>query len=165
MNDYASLPPLPPGTPKRVRLSLAAIQFLQYHSRLDGLMSFAGVWWGFWTLLFPNFWYGWPVTAQLSRMTAGHPELISWALLIAGAVSYACVHLGWMRVRVLCSLIAFVSWCMLTMAFAVVRPIFSPAVACYSLFAIAKLFSYVNQVISVEEQKNFASSKAGHGHD
>lgn len=151
MNDYMSIPPLPAGTPKRVRMSLVAIQFLQYHNRLDGLMSFAGIWWGFWTIMFPNFWYGWPVTIQLSRMTGGNPALISWILLLSGACSYACKRYGWPRVRIACSLMAFVCWCMLTTAFAVVKPIFSPAVACYSLFAIAKLLSYVNNVIRIEE--------------
>lgn len=149
--ELSDLPPLPPGTPKRIRLSLAAIQYLQYHNRLDGLMSFACVWWGVWTLLFPNFWYGWPVTQQLSRMTVGHPTLISWALAISGVVSYACTRYHWPRLRVVCSLFAFVCWSMLTTAFAVVKPIFSPAVACYSLFAIAMLLSYVNHVIRIEE--------------
>lgn len=146
-----AIPPLPPGTPKRVRLSLAAIQFLQYHNRLDGLMSFAGIWWGFWTIVFPGFWYGWPVTQQLTRMTAGHPTLISWALLVAGLLSYVCKRHNWANIRKVSSLIAFVAWSMLTVAFGVVKPIFSPAVACYSLFAIAMLLSYVNHVIRIDE--------------
>lgn len=151
MKDYMAIPPLPSGTPKRIRLSLAAIQFLQYHNRLDGMMSFAGIWWGFWTLLFPNFWYGWPVTQQLSRMTGGHPGLLSWALLVAGLLSYAAKRFQWPNTRTASSLVAFVCWSMLTVAFGVVKPIFSPAVACYSLFAIAMLLSYVNHVIRIDE--------------
>lgn len=149
--DLRDIPVLPPGTSKRDRASLVAVQFLLYHNRLDGLMSFAGIWWGFWTIMFPNFWYGWPVTQQLARMTAGFPQAISWALLLSGLLTYWCKRAGWYRLRILCSLLGFVCWCMLTTAFAVVKPIFSPAVACYSLFAIAKLLSYVNHVTRIEE--------------
>lgn len=151
MTDYLHIPPLPPGTPRRVRMSLTLIQFLQYHNRLDGLMSFAGIWWGVWTLLFPNFWYGWPVTQQLARMTGGFPSIISWVLLLCGLISYAAKRAGWARIRVGCSLLAFVCWCMLTTVFAVMKPIFSPAAACYSLFAVAELLAYVNHVIRIDE--------------
>jgi hypothetical protein len=151
MIDYANIPPLPADTPRVQRVSLATIQFLQHVNKLDGLMDFVGIWWGLWTLAFPNFWYGWPVTHQLARMTVGHPTLISWTVLATGILCYACKRMHWPNVRISSSLVAFVCWCMLTTAFIVVRPIFSPGFACYSLFAILKLLSYVNHVIRIDE--------------
>ncbi|MEO6657918.1 MAG: hypothetical protein ABIM73_06555 [Arenimonas sp.] len=149
-NDIKQILPLPPNTPKRIRISLLFVQFLQHHNRLDGLMSFAAIWWASWTLAFPGFWYNWPVTEAINYQTFGNPSIISWALMFSGAVGYAGRFIKSEQFRSLGSLVGFVCWGVLTVSFLMVRPIFSPAVACYSLFAIAKLFSYVNNVIGID---------------
>jgi hypothetical protein len=152
-DDLRRLPPLPPGTPRRVRLSLAAIKFLQYHNRADVSMSFVAIWWGMMTLLMPQFWYGWPIAHQLDLMTGGFPMGISWALLTSGLGEYLCKKYKYKKLLTLFSLLGFVCWCLLTTAFLFVRPVFSPAIACYSAFAISKLASYVNHSIGIEDVK------------
>jgi hypothetical protein len=141
---------MPPGAPRRYRLSVAVVGFLQYHNRLDGLMSFVAVWWGLWTLAFPHFWNDWPITAELARRCYGHPEVLSWALLLSGALGYLAKLREWTAVRTACSLVGFCSWSMLTLVFLSVDPIFSPGVACYSAMAIAKLIAYVNHSAGID---------------
>lgn len=144
------VPTLPPGTPIRIRLSVAIVSFLQYHNRLDGLMSFAAVWWALWTLIFPGFWNDWPITAELARRCYGHPELLSWTLLLSGSIGYFAKLQGWRFVRGITSLAAFFCWSTLTLVFLAVEPIFSPGVACYSFLAIAKLIAYVNHSAGID---------------
>jgi hypothetical protein len=133
---------LPPGTPLKYRISVFLVNFLQYHNRLDGLMSFVAIWWALWTLLLPDFWHDWPVTAELSRRTYGHPYLLSWILLASGSVGY--------MLRTILTIAAFCCWGVLTLVFLSVEPVFSPGVACYSAFAIAKLMAYVNHVTGID---------------
>lgn len=135
--------------PPKYRVSIALIKFLQYHNRLEGLMCFVCVWWASWTILFPGFWYNWPVTASIAAKTFGHPVLLSYTLLTVGSLGYLAKREDWQFLRTLTSLIAFICWGFLTIGFALLEPMFSPAVACYSAFAIAELMGYVNHVSGI----------------
>lgn len=145
---------LPPGAPATLRLRLYVMRFLAHHNRLDGYMAFVAVYWGAWTLLFPRFWGDWPVTAELSKWTGGQPSVVSWTLLLAGLGSYLARRRNWHALRAVCALLAFSNWAMLSLIFLSVDPIFSPGAACYSAFAIAKLISYVNFVIRVDQERD-----------
>lgn len=150
MNDpkvsdtFRAMPPLPPSTPKRVRLSVMLIRFLMFHSRIGGLMAFVSVWWAAWTITFNDFWADWPVTHQITVQTWGYPMVISYTLLIGGMLGYLSKVKNWNALRSLCLLSQFACWCVLTLVFLDVEPVFSPGVACYSAFALATLLAYVN---------------------
>lgn len=145
---------LPPGAPRRLRVGLVLLRFLAHHNRLDGYMAFVAVVWGSLTLMFPGFWQGWTVTAELNRWTGNNPWLLSVSLLIAGIGSYVSRHyrIDWLRSA--CALLAFSSWMMLVIIFLSVDPIFTPGVACYSLFAFAKAISYISFVINLDQRNN-----------
>lgn len=143
---------LPDNAPMRFRVSLFLVKFLAHHNRLDGLMAGLGIWWGVWTLIFPDFWGAWPVTHRLTVLTGGHPSLISWTLLISGITSYVSRHYRWTYLRSTSVLAAFSCWSTLTLVFITVEPIFSPGVAMYSAAAIAKLMSYVNFQIGIDQR-------------
>lgn len=151
-DTFRALPPLPPGSPKRLRISVMLIQFLLFHSRLDGLMSFVAVWWGGWTLALSEFWVDWPVTRQITALTWGYPNAISWALLLAGVLGYISKHRKWHRLRSICFLTEFASWGVLSLVFFTIHPPFSPGVACYSAFALATLLAYVNFRMDLEHR-------------
>ncbi len=145
-----AMPSLPPGTPWITRLSYHAIRLLAFHNRLDGLMSFVGVWWASWTLIFHDFWEAWPVTAQVTAFTGGHPNILAYGLLLSSLFGYLgkLRHINWMRT--VAFLGAFACWATLTVVFLTVKPVFSPGVACYSAFALAKLLAYVNFQIGID---------------
>lgn len=151
--EHLALPPLPPEIPARVRVSLFLVSFLSHHNRLDGMMAFVGIWWGLWTLIFPEFWGSWPVTAELSRRMHGYPSSLSWILLLSGIINYASRRWGWIILRSCADLAAFTCWGLLTLVFLTVAPVFSPAVASYSAFAIAKLMAYINFQIGIDQRK------------
>lgn len=162
MNEVINISVIPRDTPKRMRVSLFLIQVIIFHNRVDGIMSFVGIWWGAWTIIFPHFWYSWPVTHAVDMQTFGHPEAISWTLLITGIAGYIGKRLQWRAIRTLSSLFGFLSWCVLTVAFLSVRPIFSPAVACYSAFAIAKLVAYLNSGLGLDKVSITMPCKGDH---
>jgi hypothetical protein len=147
------LPPLPPGAPLSGRLSYSLLKFLWFHSRLEGLMSFVCVWWGLWTIVFSDFWGDWPVTVVISLWSGGHPMLISWVLLVAGAIGYVAKMFKWNHIRSVCFLASFASWAFLSVLFIEVRPVFSPGVACYTAFCLATLIAYVNFKVEVAQEK------------
>lgn len=140
--------PLPPGTPRRVRMALILIRFLAFHNRLDGIMCFIAIWWALWVLAVPPQWG--PILPALHTMTDGNPELIAWVLMLTGISGYLTRIRGWERTRSVTSLIGFTSWGVLTVAHATAAPMYSPAVACYSIFAIAKLIAYVGHQVGLD---------------
>jgi hypothetical protein len=147
----ASLPPLPPGTPMRQRISLLLVQFLVEHRGIENLMCFFAVWWGTWTLLFPDFWGAWAPTVALAEQTGGHPEILSIALFVNGVIGYAAGKFQWnMRARAVPSLIRFMCWAFMAKVFIFMEPIATPGVACYSAFALAELMAYVNHVVGFD---------------
>ena len=148
--NLRAMPPLPPDAPKLSKVSYALVKFLVFHNRLHGLMSFVAIWWAIWTLMFNEFWLGWQVTSELAAQTYGNPRIISFALLLSGVMGYVSMFWEWKIVRAFCDLLGFASWCTLTLVFLLVDPVFSPGVACYSAFAMAKLISYVTFQIGLD---------------
>ncbi len=148
----AGVPPLPPRIPARFRVSLFLVKFLEYHNRLNGAMAFLCVWWGAWTLVFPDFWGEWPATVGLGIRTLGHPQILSWTLFVSGWLNYLGQRFRWATVRSVASLASFAAWCTLTQVFLTVSPIASPAVAVYSAAAIAELMAYVNFKIGIDQR-------------
>ncbi len=163
-DSFRAMPPLPPNTPKRLKLSITLIKFLLFHSRLDGLLSFVAVWWAAWTILFNDFWKDWPVTYQITVQTWGHPMIISYTLLIAGSLGYFSKLMSWNWLRAVCFLSEFSAWGVLTLVFLTVRPVFSPGVACYSAFAIATLLAYVNFKMDLEHRAELAREDSSYVH-
>lgn len=138
--------------PKRVRASVYVLRFLIHHNRLDGIMAMVGIWWGICTLVWPEFWSTWPATKELAYRTGGFPEITSWTVLVSGVGSYVARYYSWHAVRSIFALAAFSTWVMLAVVSWSVEPLFAPGFACYSLFAFAKLMSYVNFVIQVDQR-------------
>lgn len=152
---------LPPDAPLRDRLRHTFYRFMTHHNRLDGIMASVAIWWAAWTIIFPDFWRDWPVTAVLNHRTGGHPWMVSWVLLISGIGSYwsrsrqkkRSPHPRlWHFVRTFSALLAFGSWGTLALIFMTVTPIYSPGAAVYSWLAIAKLFSYTNYVLRIDAE-------------
>lgn len=163
-STFRAMPPLPPDASKGTKLSVMLIQFLLFHSRLDGLMSFTAIWWGGWTLLLSDFWKDWPVTYQITDMTWGHPNMLSYALAGAGLLGYLSKMKGWHSLRSCCFLVEFASWGVLTLVFFTIQPPFSPGVACYSSFALATLLAYVNFRMDLEHSAGFVEEADTHVH-
>lgn len=141
----------PPGTPKRIRLSLVLLRFLTFHNRLDGLIAFFAVWWGAWTLVFDDFWMKWPVAKILEFRMWGYPETLGWCLLVSGILGYFGKVYGLTWLRTMCFLTMFACWGVLTLAFYTLEPMFSPGVACYSALAISTLISYISFQVGLEK--------------
>lgn len=140
--------PLPPGTSLRLRMAMKLMRFLAFHNRLDGIMCFVAIWWSLWVLLVPPQWG--PILPALHTLTGGEPQLVAWVLLSTGISGYVTRIQGWERARSVTSLIGFTSWGVLSVAHGIAEPIYSPAVACYSVFAIAKLIAYVGHQVGLD---------------
>lgn len=158
---------LPPNAPFRDRAQQTLLRFLLHHNRLDGIMAFMSVNWALWTLTFPAFWKDWPVTALLGQWTGGHHWLVSWTLLFSGAGSYVSRAMQkrkgydlqrWHLLRCVAALAGFSSWCMLACLFLTVKPIFSPGVAVYTAFAIAKLLSFIHYFLHIDAEDHNVDS-------
>jgi hypothetical protein len=143
---------LPHDAPASDKAKLMMRKFLSHHNRLDGYMAFMAVLWGTITLAFPGFWGVWPVSMKLAAWTGGHPEIVSWSLLLAGVGSYFSRWQKWTRMRAICALIAFSNWATLCALFCSVDPIYSPGVAVYGGLALAKLFSYINYILRLDAE-------------
>lgn len=144
------------------KISFQLIKILSYHNRLDGLMSFIGIWWGAWTIVFPAFWEGWPVTQRITEVTLGHPQVISYGLLLSGFIGYFAKAHDLNLLRTVCFLVGFVCWCTLTLVFLTITPVFSPGAATYSAFAIAKLLAYVNFQVGIDQPTPLSAQKRVH---
>lgn len=125
-------------------------RFLIHHNKLDGFMAYMAVGWGFTTLVFPGFWYSWPVTVKLAEWTGGWPSIVSWSLLLAGIGSYVSRRKKWNRLRAISALVAFSNWATLCALFISVTPMFSPGVACYGGLASAKLMSFIHHFLRLD---------------
>ena len=140
--------PLPPGTSLRLRMAMKLMQFLAFHNRLDAIMCFIAIWWALWVLLVPPQWG--PILPALQSMTGDLHPLIPWVLLGSGVSGYITRIQCWERARSITTLIGFTSWGVLTVAHLLAEPMYSPAVACYSFFAIAKLIAYVGHQVGLD---------------
>lgn len=146
------------------RARIAVLRFLTFHNRLEGHMAFVGVWWGFMTLMFPDFWTMWPTTQAVTLRAFGHPEILSWTLLVTGVVGYSSWHseIHWRRLRKFCAFAAFVCWTFLAIVFGTLDPPFTIGVATYSLFAFATIIVALYLELDIEgavEQINLEQAK------
>jgi hypothetical protein len=87
---------------------------------------------------------------------------ISYTLLVGGIVGYFAKTRAWYRLRSVCLLSQFACWCVLTLVFLSVRPVFSPGVACYSAFALATLLAYVNFKMDLTRRADLEREAAHH---
>lgn len=151
MRAIAALPALNNPMPKRVRVSLALIQILTYYNKLTSVTSLIAVWWGLWTLVFPSFWQEWPVAMAMNSHLFGHAEWMSITLIVAGTLDLAAYRFGWRIVRYSTTIVELACWCLLAAAVIQLRPIFAPAAAVYTAFAMLKLMSWVSLYVGIDQ--------------
>ena len=141
---------LPPEFPKRARISLAVVRFLTYHNRLDGILPFFAMWWGLWTILTPTWWQYWPRSSSIIRDFYGHPEVLSWVLLLAGAVRYFGSNRKLQHVCSAAAMAQFVAWGTIAWECGRLTPMAAAGFAMYSAIAIAELMAYINVVAGID---------------
>lgn len=162
--------PAPVPSAAELRVSVAFLRFL-LNIKLESGMCFIAAWWGALTLLSSDFWNAWTVTQRFYALTYGHPGAISVVLVMAGLFGFLGMRRNWLRLRVFTSLLAFLAWSLLAVAFLTNVPIATPGVACYTAFAFVELLTFVRNLIDLDSfaedinalPPTAALKDAGHG--